>query len=1277
MLGKNLRSLWIETDPDKAIARARRAVERGRPDSAIAGLKEALQAGKEDLRLRLELSHLLVNAGQIREAAEGIRSLLKFHPEDHGQVRDFIGWARGTHQDVQPLYEVLGEHYVSRRDFASALEALEKVEKKSLQILLDAKLANLKRFLDKSPHGLPRSAVPLLYFAAIICEAQGDHPKAVEHYRQIAAAVPSEMPAIQDRLKGILSKNFRSPSLRSALAEVHLAAKDTGRALEEYVQMVEVDPRTAASAAEAVEQIASQAADPAPALFALARIRKHENTVEELLQAGARLIETGKHLDELVAILEGMLVDGKQDPRIHLLIGEASLRAGKIPRATTAFSAAAAHPSPEVRARAREALQRAVGEHPGERKAAETLAEHLLKDARYDECVDLLGKIYASNLDAAPHVASRLQTILLSRPGHQGAEALLEKLAPVLEDVPLASAILRKRLRVGPAEAASALEGIEKLLAREPQDRDLLLAASEAHAARGDMERAWEFARPLVDGAAGSDPALLHLLVLIGGSSRPLSRTVADCLSSSAPELAASPEGVFALGEMCALAGEIPAAVAHLRSAAAFSPEAAAEVVATLRGTGGEALSGETAVALAEGLLNAGDPQGAASVLASATGLPAGASRTLGRIEEALGTRPEDVEMRVALASALAAAGRGDRARAIVEEGIRLAGDAAPATLFLAQGDVWLREGNLGESVKCYSRAMAKERSLAAESARRIERVLAVDVGHPSAHLALGRARLLDGRPVDGVNELLTAWSIRPGSGSVILKDLDYASRVFPLEPQVNLARSQILLGLGEVESAADALGSALCTSPSIVNEVLIRLQPMARSHPSCARARFHAGKAWQIKGRCAEASEAYLAAAELDPSLAEPCGAALSECMRDHPDRPEPHLARARLHEAQGSPGPAAEACLAAAEKGADREQAIAALRDIAAKEGPHRGKAHQMLGRALRRYGVPGEAAAAFVQAAELAPETLPALRDEVDAIVRDQPDCAEAVVARARLRLASMQPRAALDDLETILTRFPSVSREAADLASRILSAGGEEDARCVWTAARALLAAGEIDEAARILDDWAGRAPVDLRSRMLLARARVERERGNENEARRFLSEAESYAPDRSVFLSDRHAESIASARAVAARTADPSDRWKALQACLDLGDTEKAESLAFDLGVLTKEGAVPKAEPAALEAVGGILCLRGRYGAAADLLAAGPPSNLKAHALRRAGRFMEAAACLADLDPPAGAPSHAARSIYRSLAAGSLLKEPYCIEAETHIDFSAGKDEPEP
>jgi hypothetical protein len=83
----------------------------------------------------------------------------------------------------------------------------------------------------------------------------------------------------------------------------------------------------------------------------------------------------------------------------------------------------------------------------------------------------------------------------------------------------------------------------------------------------------------------------------------------------------------------------------------------------------------------------------------------------------------------------------------------------------------------------------------------------------------------------------------------------------------------------------------------------------------------------------------------------------------------------------------------------------------------------------------------------------------------------------------------------------------------------------------------------------------------------------------------------------------------------------------------------------------------------------IQCLRGRFDAAADHLAAEPPSALKAHVLSRSGRLGEAAACLLEMSPSSSDPRMAARAVYLDLASAEILGEGLCLEAETLLRFS--------
>jgi tetratricopeptide (TPR) repeat protein len=466
------------------------------------------------------------------------------------------------------------------------------------------------------------------------------------------------------------------------------------------------------------------------------------------------------------------------------------------------------------------------------------------------------------------------------------------------------------------------------------------------------------------------------------------------------------------------------------------------------------------------------------------------------------------------------------------------------------------------------------------------------------------------------------------------------------------------------------------------VDEALARLEPLVRSHPSCARAHLHLARAWRLRGRVAEAAAAHAAAAEIDPALSGPAAAGLADLVRDHPDRPEPHLARARLLEAEGAAGPAAEALAAAAIRGAGAAEVLDPLRRLAAMEGPQQGRALLALAAAARTLGGPAEAARACLEAARAAPGQIAEARREVGLLASAFPRSAEALAARARIALAGLDLDAALEDAGRLLEEDRAGHGEAARLAEAIAEAGGDAR-RCAWLRSRALAAGGAFDEAARTLAAWAPRCDGDLGVRMRLLAARVERRRGDREAARRLLAEAESAAPDRGAFLAALHEETVAAARAAARRDGTPSETWRALRAALDLGDADRAEALAGRLGLAARgpggsgaAGTAARLDEAAAEALARIELLRGRPGRAAALLAEAPPSSLKAHALKLAGRLVEAAAVLAAGEVPAGSPFPAVRDIYRRLAAEEMLGEPGCLLAETSLCFASADPPPE-
>jgi tetratricopeptide (TPR) repeat protein len=1271
VLTRTIRSLWAETSPDKAIARAQRYVEKGRHDSAAGVLRDALEAGGEELSMRMELSRILIASNEVKEASEGLKSFLKAHPGEAHQVRDLLAWARANHHEARALNEVLAEHHVGRREFRPAFEALENLEKETLSSLLDARLAHLNRFMEKKPEALPRSALPLIYLSALIHEALGEDPRAVEVYHRIVSAYPKEITAIEERLKGITARHYKSASLRGALAGIYAAAGQPDKAVDEYVMMAEVDPRAADAAADGVRSlsIGEDAGDgpPVRALMGLVKVLRTGGKIEPLFDACSDLLSKGAAPPELLGVLEGLVAESGADPRLHLLVGEAAARTGKVVKSVAAFAVALENGDPQTRDRAVAALERLQEANPAESGVAEVLADHAIRSGRLDDAVACMARVPVGEKSASS-IASRLQTILMTRPDHEGACFLLEKVSPLMDDPQMAALFLRRRLRESPARAREALESIGALQARVPQDPMIRMASIEAKAACGDMAGAWEALRGVLDGTTGPDPALFHLMVFIGSSSRELCREVTESFTSMAPALADTPEGQFCLGEMAARSGDADGAIEAFRSAAAFSPAATAEVVTAARELCGPALTGKAAASLAGLLVDAGDFSGASTLLGSLEGLGAASGPLLDRIEKAYRKQPDNPDLRLALASALAAAGRTGHARQLIDEGIQKAGASAPGSLHLAAGDAWIRDGNLGEAVRSYSRAMAQDKSLAHDATVRLDKVLLMDVGHAGAHLARGRGLLLDGNPREGVNSLLTAWSIRPALGEAILKDLSYAARSFPLEPSVDLARAQITLGQGEVESATVALGSALKSAPSMAPEVLSRLQAIIRSHPSCAPARLHAARAWQLRGRYREAGQEYLAAFELDKRLVDHVATGLAELLHRFPEKPEPFVSRARFEEARGNHSMAAESWEAAAFLGAEAGEACGALERLALSGGPHQGRALLAMGRAAHHLGRHAEAASAVERAAALSPELLAEARSTVERMVSERPGEPDLRMARVRLLQMALEPEAAIEDLEVILESAPDRWRDV-DLGGAASAEQGADGGRCALIRARAMCAGGSFDEAAGLLGAWSTRAKVDLRGRMFILMSRIERRRGDVESAKRWMAQAAGLAGDAERFVSSLHDETRAAALVAARLTGGPADRWKALRAMLDLGDAAGAERLAEEMS-LTASGTdrSPAESVAAREILARIACLKGRHDESARLLAQAPPSSLKSHVLRRAGRLVEAAACVEDLGDDSGHPGAPAGSVYRRLAAREFLGEPGCLEAETTIDF---------
>src|SRR5213594_579261 len=285
---KDLKDLFGESSPDKVILRAQRLSAKGRNDQALAVIKEAIGRLGEIPDLRIEMATLSLSSARPREAAECLRALLKADPSQISRVEEFVGWARMQFSDVEALYEPMAEGHVARRNFTAAVDCLERINRKSLEASLEGRLANLNRFLEKGTM-VPKSALPTLYLAALSYEAIGDWQKAVDSYRKILTASPSDFNLVDERLKGLVSRHYKLTSLRLTHAELLDALGHRDRAREEYLKALEVDPRCAPHVGRFLGTLLQSAPDDEGLLWALVSVHLAEGKTAEAVEVCGRL----------------------------------------------------------------------------------------------------------------------------------------------------------------------------------------------------------------------------------------------------------------------------------------------------------------------------------------------------------------------------------------------------------------------------------------------------------------------------------------------------------------------------------------------------------------------------------------------------------------------------------------------------------------------------------------------------------------------------------------------------------------------------------------------------------------------------------------------------------------------------------------------------------------------------------------------------------------------------------------------------------------------------
>ncbi len=1240
---QDLKDLFGENTPEKAIQKARRLASKGRPEQAVQYLKEAASRLGGSPVLRIELATMQLAGGRTREAAESLRALLKAAPSSVDRVEEFVGWARTQHGDVEPLYEPLAEGYVARRNFKAALDCLERIPRKTLEGGVDARLANLNRYLEKGTP-VPRAALPTLYFAAVAQEALGNWQKALDAYARVLAASPTEFAVVDERIKGLIARHYKQIALRLAYADLLVKTDHLDRAREEHLKALEVDARSAPRVAQFLEQRLAVSPGDEGLTWDLVQVRRAEGDLPQVLALCERLAERGARLADIEKMLEELSASGKDTVDTQLLMSRVARAQGKSSRAVSAVVAALSDDAGE---RAIAALEDVIKAFPSETRPYQILADHHLKHGRIDRCLQVYRDLRLADAGSTPTILTKLQSVLLADPANEEAMGMLEELGLESGDLRAAVPLLRRRLRRGAEAATEALARLRPMLTAHPEDRAPKLAASEAALAAEDPATAWSFLQDLIDPEGPADPEVLRLIVLAAGSSPDLYRRALATIAARAPQWRQCVEAEFALAEAAGRAGQFRDAVEGFRRAAAACPEAAAvchDAVRTLARAAATAPAEETgekgalSAVLAEALLDAGDAGAAADTLRAAGAVPpAAAARLSKRLTEALRADRGNLTLRAALVEVLAASGQVPRALEIARAGLAGREDSATAPLVMAYAAVLARAGRLAEATRACLAAVRREASLGPEAITCLRRILAVDRALDAGYLALGRLLLHSGDAKEAIGALMSAWSLRSDLGPQILKDLERADRLLPGDAGLAQARARILESQGETAQAAEVLGAALGHDPGEVPALFSRLEALASGHPDCARAQLELARACALQGEPSRAAAALRRAHELDGSLAEAVAVLVTDLEERFPGSPEPKLARGHMYETQGKRQAAADTFLeVVAAGGAAAREGLEGLRRLCGKERRAPAPLHLARARACRLAGALGESVEAARSALELSPELAASVREVIDAVLAAQgskaegPARADALLARAEASARAQDPEAAARDVAAALRSDGAAALRAAPLVSELLERPPASPA-AARALAEVLALSGDAAAAATYLDAALEASACARDLDLILARRTLAISSGDGALARDLFRRAEAAAGSRGELLSRLHAEARA-------RIGTGAGSW-----------------------TLPPELPGPNAERAAAALD------RGDYAAAAEALSGARPCGMKAWVLLRCGRVAEAAACLKEVDG-GGEGSRVLAALHDRAVARELEGRPPALMAEVSIGF---------
>lgn len=1255
----------------RAVSRALKCFAKGQLDKAIEILSEAKAASPENADILFDLCRYLILANRGSEAAEALRIVLRRDPRAYQRANEMIEELRARHAPVSPLFDAIAEHFIRQDNFKSALEALERMKAEEIRAFMPRHRGKWDGLRKNAPDAkMARTSLHSAYYLALCHEALREYDPAAGIYRLLAKNNPEDLPKVLARLEALLAKDYQNAALRVAVGDLFLRSGREEEAAQQFALVLETDPRGGQSVAERIAEYLKEKGDRPELRFILVSAHLAARNSGAALDEMRPLVDSGSLLDRVVPALESLAAsDPTKAVEARLLLASALARRGQPQPAVDILLAIAEDKGlPAIK----EPLEAIVTAAPTCAKAHYLLADVHLAEKRTGAAVDCLRKARAAAPQEESVLVPRLVKLLEADPACADAHLLLADLLIKSGEHGRAIVVLRHLVREAPASAGEAVARFAALLKDDPSSARARIGAAEADL---EMKRFPEALQQLRE-AASSSPELaaefLRTVALLAEAAPDLHEGIASLLRELETRTPLTHAVRFALGETLFFGGRLAAAAAAFRDLLQAAPERTEEIEAALeRFDRDSPEAAEARVLLATLCLDRRDYQGALDELSRGAASPALFDRVIAKYEEIVQAAPDDIAARVAFVETLVIGRRYDRVLSLGAETLKLRDDETTARVSLAMGDALREKGDGGAATKRYFAAYGRDRALGAAVIERLRRLLEAEGALPLGSLALGKVLASEGRCGEAVEALRAARSADPKLSDTVLSELQRLRDAFPADPQPALALLAILGESGDHKRAVQAISALLDARPDLASVLAGHLDRILKADPQQPFAAFEMGRALQHLKLLPRSAASFLAAFRLDASLAPMIMKRLQETIDASPACPDPYLAACAIHAARGKFQAAAEKIEQALRSmPGEAERLLPRLEEIQ-KQNRNSTPITLTFADACLRAGRHDKALAAFGEAARRDPSVLDRAFLGIEAIVKAAPGMGEAYLWRARMHAQRLQIDQALADLKEAARLAPRLGSQIIEEAEALRARTPESHATTLLLADH-YVAAGKDAEAARILKEALDRGGARPERLAVLVRLwRLAATRGDEDAARQHLSEAALLSPDRNQFLLRVHETHLALLRAAAARLRDQiehgSRRGAELQAMLrtllDLGQVREAAAVL--------EHHVPEVGPQEAARLRAEIALReGDYPRAAEYLMHLGASRTLAFAAARAGDFALAARTLETLVKDGGDPALqiSLARVYRDLVAADLMGGRRRLTGETQISF---------